>query len=305
MIETDACLQLLLNGKAKYQTYDAITGLLQAYKNNETDEFVSPTIIDDYQGIAKEDVIIFMNYRADRSRQLTKKLLEQNINIITLTQYQKDFDIPVLFPPKYYQNVLGEVLAKRNYHQLRLAETEKYAHVTFFFNGGIETPFKNEDRILIPSPKVTTYDLQPAMSAKQLTEKLVEHIQKQTHDVIICNFANADMVGHTGNFNATVQAIETIDQCLKKITGVLETVDAEMLITADHGNAEQMYNHEKEQLHTAHTSNLVPLVYVGNRAKFKKPQGRLADIAPTLLTLLGESIPEDMTGENLLSLSLR
>jgi 2,3-bisphosphoglycerate-independent phosphoglycerate mutase len=225
-------------------------------------------------------------------------------NFVTLTQYAKDIEASVAFPPMSMQNGLGEIIAKQGWKQLRIAETEKYAHVTFFFNGGIEAPFAGEERLLIPSPKVATYDLQPEMSAFELTDQLVQAITSKQYTTLIVNFANPDMVGHTGNFAATVKAIETIDQCLAKIVAASQAVGGEILITADHGNAECMFDENTQQQHTAHTSDPVPLLYIGRPGKFIAEDGTLADIAPTMLYLLGLTQPSEMTGRCLLQIDL-
>lgn len=259
------------------------------------------------------DVVIFMNFRSDRARQITRAFIEPNFTgfrreatprlggFVTLTDYSEDFPVPVAFPPERLKNVFGAYVAEQGLRQLRIAETEKYAHVTFFFNGGEEQPFVGEDRILIPSPHVATYDLQPQMSAAQLTDQLVQAIESRTYDTIICNFANPDMVGHTGNFDATVKAIETIDTCLGRIVEALKKVGGELLVTADHGNAEQLIGEGTGQAHTAHTTNPVPLIYVGRPAKMTKG-GTLADVAPTMLHLMGLDIPSEMSGDSLVEL---
>jgi len=252
-----------------------------------------------------------MNYRSDRARQITIPFIDPDFNefereymprlgvFASLTEYKSDFDVPVAYPPDRLQNVFGEYISNLGMHQLRIAETEKYAHVTFFFNGGREEPFEFEDRILIPSPNIPTYDLQPEMSAPELTDKLVEAIESKKYDAIICNYANPDMVGHTGNFDATVKAIEALDACLARVAAAIEKAGGEMLITADHGNAEMMSNQETHQAHTAHTTNLVPLIYVGREMKLIS-QGALSDIAPTMLELMGLEQPSEMTGRSLI-----
>ncbi len=310
---------LLTLAKADFQAADAITGLQLAYNRGENDEFVKPTRIQS-EGespvtIQSGDTVIFMNFRADRARELTHAFIDQSFDgfkreawpklhaFVTLTEYDSTFKIRIAFPPERLTHILAQYLSELGLKQLRIAETEKYAHVTFFFNGGIEKAYPDEDRILIPSPKVATYDLQPEMSAFELTDKLVEEIRHQKYDVIICNFANPDMVGHTGNFDATVKAIETIDTCLDKIIRALQDVGGEALITADHGNAEMMFDDKTGQPHTAHTSELVPLIYVGRKAKVSKKHGILSDIAPTMLYLLGLTPPPEMTGKSLLELS--
>jgi 2,3-bisphosphoglycerate-independent phosphoglycerate mutase len=310
---------LLTLGKADYEATDAEQGLLQAYERGETDEFVKPTRLRTADEapvtIADGDTVIFMNFRADRARELTHALIDTHFqgftreatpalkHFVTLTEYDATFAVEVAFQPDNLTNTLGEYLSHLGLKQLRIAETEKYAHVTFFFNGGIEVANPGEDRVLIPSPKIATYDLQPEMSAPALTERLVAAIQSEQYDVIICNFANPDMVGHTGNFAATVKAIETIDQCLAKITHALLAVGGEALITADHGNAEFMFDQNTGQPHTAHTVEKVPLLYIGRAARPVKTNGILSDIAPTLLYLLGIPQPKEMTGTPVFALT--
>ena len=221
---------------------------------------------------------------------------------VTLTHYADDIKATVAYPPQSLENGLGEYFSKQGFTQLRIAETEKYAHVTFFFNGGIEQSFPGETRVLIPSPKIATYDLQPEMSAVTLTDQLLQAIQSKSYDLIICNFANPDMVGHTGSFPATVKAIETIDACLGRIEQVLLQVGGEAIITADHGNAEIMYDEQTKQAHTAHTCDPVPFVYLGRPATTLFQMSRLSDIAPTILYILGLEIPKEMTAQILLKL---
>ncbi len=220
---------------------------------------------------------------------------------MSLTEYNADFDMPVAYPAERLKDVFGDYVAKNGLHQLRLAETEKYAHVTFFFNGGREKPFEGEDRILVKSPMVPTYDMQPEMSAPEVTDNLVAAIENGTYDVIICNYANPDMVGHTGKFDAAVKAIEVVDTCLGRIVAAIDEHGGEMLVTADHGNAELMLDNNTGQAHTAHTTNLVPLVYVGRPAEMQE-NGALSDIAPTMLALMDMPIPPDMTGHPLVEL---
>ena len=309
---------LLTSGKANYHAATAEQGLQLAYERGETDEFVQATTIHpDHTSpitINDGDIVIFMNFRADRAREITTTFIYPKFHefyrekypqlgaFVCLSEYDTRFDVPVAFPNLPLQNILAEYLSKLNIKQLRIAETEKYAHVTFFFNGGIEYPYPNEDRILIPSPRVATYDLQPEMSAHQITERLVAEIKNQQYGVIICNFANPDMVGHTGNFNATVKAIEAVDECLGVIIKAIREVNGELLITADHGNAEKMFDAHHNQPHTAHTSDPVPFIYVGHQARICKTDGKLSDIAPTILYLLGYSKPLEMTGNTLLEL---
>ena len=251
-----------------------------------------------------------MNFRSDRARQITRPFIEDDFdaferkrvlklgNFTSLTEYHSDYDIPIAYPAERLNNVFGDYIAQLGLRQLRIAETEKYAHVTFFFNGGREEPFEFEDRILVPSPDVATYDQQPEMNAIKLTDKMVESIEGGKYDVIICNYANADMVGHSGNFDAAVKAIETLDDCLARLVVSIEKAGGEMLITADHGNAEMMFDKETGQAHTAHTSNPVPFIYCGREATMAS-SGSLSDVAPTMLYLMGLEQPSDMTGRSL------
>lgn len=306
---------MLTDGSAGYRAENAMDALQQAYERGETDEFVKPTIVTaaDQQPalIADGDVVLFMNFRPDRARQLTqafvdtafdgfaRRTIPQLGGFVTTTEYEQSLNVTCAFPPVELTNSLGEYLASLGKTQLRIAETEKYAHVTFFFNGGREDNFPGEDRILVPSPKVATYDLQPEMSAPEVTDKLVAAIQSRRYDLIVCNFANGDMVGHTGIFSAAVQAVETLDRCLAKITRALAAVDGECLITADHGNVESMLDPATGQALTAHTLMPVPLVYVGRQKVLLHSGGSLADVAPTLLYLSGTTQPAEMTGRSL------
>ncbi len=310
-----AAYDMMTLGKAEYQFDTALEALEAAYARDENDEFVSTTIIGDAKPVSDHDALIFMNYRADRARQITRAFVETDFKgfvrsklpklagFVMLTQYAADIDAPVAFPPLKHSNVLGEYLQNLGLKQLRIAETEKYAHVTFFFNGGVEQPFDGEERKLIPSPQVATYDLQPEMNAPLMTDELVKAIESQEFAVIIGNFANPDMVGHTGNFDAAVKAIETIDTCLGRIVDALEKVGGEALITADHGNAEKMADDVTGQAHTAHTSEPVPFIYYGRSAEVAVTDGVLADVAPTLLTLMGLPVPEEMTGRPIMRLN--
>ena len=306
---------LITLGKAEFVAETALAGLGQAYNRDETDEFVQATAIvpAGTQPVTVEDgdTMVFMNFRSDRARQITRPFIEPDFDaferkaapklgaFVSLTEYKSDFDVPVAYPPERLKNVFGEYLSSLGLHQLRIAETEKYAHVTFFFNGGREEPFEFEDRILINSPHVPTYDLQPEMSAPELTDRLVEAIESGKYDAIICNYANPDMVGHTGNYEATVKAIEAIDACLGRVVTAIEKAGGEMLITADHGNAEMMRNHETDQPHTAHTTNLVPFIYIGRQLHLAH-QGVLSDVAPTMLELMGLPQPSEMSGHSLI-----
>jgi len=311
-----AAYDLITEGKGEFEAPDAITGLEMAYARDEGDEFVQGTSIvppgTTPVRVEDGDVLVFMNYRSDRARQITRPFIEDNFEgfarqvrpklgrFVSLTEYNSEFDVPVAFPPERLNNVFGEFAAKLGLRQLRLAETEKYAHVTFFFNGGVEEPFEGEDRILVPSPLVATYDLQPEMSAEKVTDHLVDAIESGKYDVIVCNYANPDMVGHTGNFDAAVKAIEALDKNLGRVIEALQKVGGEVLITADHGNAEQMRGKETGQAHTAHTSNVVPLVYVGRPAELM--DGVLADVIPSLIYLMGLEKPPEMTGRSLVEL---
>ncbi len=315
---TKKAYDLLTQGLSDYEAPSAEAGLKMAYERGETDEFVKPTSIHAEKEapitIQDGDVAIFMNFRADRARQLSHALTDRTFTdfhrtvipqlsaFVTLTEYAKDLSATVAFPLLKLKNTLGEYLSNLGYRQLRLAETEKYAHVTYFLNGGIEVPFPREDRTLIPSPKIATYDLKPEMSAIEVTNQLVQSIKSGKYDFVVCNFANPDMLGHTGDESATIKAIETIDACVKHIIDALTAVGGEMLITADHGNAELMYDEKTQQPHTAHTTNLVPLIYVGRQAVFQRGNGALDDVAPTVLYLLGLKPPAEMTGRNLITL---
>lgn len=313
---TEKAYNMLTQGKAEYYAKTATEGLSMAYARGETDEFVKPTCIYTQKEkpitINNGDTVIFMNFRADRARQLTRAFTEKNFDgfkrkihpklneFVTLTLYANDIHAKVAYPPIPLPNVFSEYIAKQGLTQLHIAETEKYAHVTYFFNGGREEPFKNEDRKLIPSPKVATYDLKPEMSAIKLTNVLTKAIISKKYNFIVCNYANPDMIGHTGNFDATVKAIEIIDTCLGHIHDTLKSIDGDCLITADHGNAEHMYDNKTKQPHTAHTNELVPLLYIGEKAKFTSQTGGLIDLAPTMLYLLGLKLPLEMTGKSLL-----
>ncbi len=308
----EAAYRLLTQNQAEFHAPNAVAGLEAAYARGENDEFVKPTVMQGAKPIVAGDVVIFMNFRADRAREITHAFVDPEFtafqrgprvalaDFVTLTDYEKGLPVSVAYPPQSLDNVMGEYLSKLGKTQLRIAETEKYAHVTFFFNGGREAPFTNEDRILIASPKVATYDLQPEMSAVEVTDRLVEAILSQKYDAIICNFANADMVGHTGIFKAAVAAIETLDHCLARIVAALKQVEGRALITADHGNAEKMMDELTHQPHTAHTTDPVPLIYVGPRSTILHTDGVLSDVAPTMLHLMGLAIPAEMTGRVLI-----
>jgi 2,3-bisphosphoglycerate-independent phosphoglycerate mutase len=314
---TQKAYDLYTLDQCDYTADSANSAVKNAYDRNETDEFIAPTaIIKNNQKITINDgdVIIFMNFRADRARQLTQAFTEKQFShfarkktvelgdYVTLTEYFEQAAAHVAYPPIVIKNTLGEFLSSHDLTQLRLAETEKYAHVTYFLNGGIETPYANEARQLIPSPKVATYDLQPEMSAYAITDALVNAIESKQYDFIVCNYANPDMIGHTGNENAAATAVSVIDACLKRVLTALEKADGEALITADHGNIEMMYDEKTKQAHTAHTTNQVPLIYVGKRAKIAADTGALDDVAPTMLYLMGLKKPAEMTGTVLLKM---
>ncbi len=309
----EAAYDLLTSGKADYQADTALAGLEQAYDRGENDEFVKPTLIGQAQPIADGDAVIFMNFRADRARELSRAFTEDDFDgfsrkatpaladFVMLTQYAKDIQASCAYPPTPLVNSMGEWLAKHDKRQLRISETEKYAHVTFFYSGGREELYPQEERILVPSPKVATYDLQPEMSSQELTDKLVKAIEEQNTDVIICNYPNGDMVGHTGVYEAAVKAVEAVDACIGRVVDALKRVGGECLITADHGNAEQMVNPHTGQAHTAHTSELVPFIYVGRPGKMRSG-GTLSDVAPTMLYLMGLAQPDEMTGKSIVTL---
>lgn len=307
---------LLTQAKAEFHSDDVTAAVEAAYQRGEDDEFVQASLVgsesDAPATVSDGDVVVFMNFRADRAREITRAFVDEDFDgfqrsvkpklseFVTLTEYAANIPASCAYPPNKLDNVLGQYLADQNKTQLRIAETEKYAHVTFFFNGGREEPFNNEDRILIPSPDVKTYDLQPEMSAFELTDALVSAIRSQKYDAIICNYANGDMVGHTGDFDAAVKAVEAVDKCLEQIVAAAEESGAELLITADHGNVEQMLDPKTNQPLTSHTSGPVPLVYVGTSGRQFISAGSLSDLAPTLLSLLDMPIPVEMTGKILL-----
>ena len=291
----------------------AVTAVKESYNNDVTDEFVVPTVITkDGQPMGKiqeNDSVIFFNFRPDRAREITRTIVDPefegferkffNTFYVCMTQYDATMpNVEVAFKPESLTNTFGEYISKKGLRQLRIAETEKYAHVTFFFNGGVENVYDGEDRALINSPKVATYDLQPEMSAPEVTEEVVKRIESGDYDVIVLNFANCDMVGHTGVFDAAVKAVETVDTCLGKVVDAIEKMGGVALITADHGNADQMVDYDNGGAFTAHTTNVVPLVLIGSDKKLKN--GRLADLAPTMLDLMGLDKPEEMTGESLI-----
>ena len=312
--------KLLSEAEAEYSYPDVASGLDAAYQRDEDDEFVQATVIredhDEQAAIADGDVVLFMNFRADRARELTRTFVDDDFegferaarpmlgDFVMLTEYAADIETDCAYPPQALDNVLGQYLADNNRTQLRIAETEKYAHVTFFFNGGREEAFAGEDRTLIPSPQVKTYDLKPEMSAFEVTDALVKAIESREYDAIICNYANGDMVGHTGDFDASVKAVEVVDQCLARIVAAIESINGHLLVTADHGNVEQMLDPATNQPLTSHTSGPVPLVYVGASDQVFLGEGSLCDIAPTLLHLMSMPIPDEMTGKVLMGMAL-
>lgn len=280
-----------------------------SYADKKTDEFVVPAVISNYSGMNDGDGAIFFNFRPDRARELTHALTDTdftdfkrdrlNLAFATMTEYEKGINAQIAYKPEVLTNTLGEVICKNGCTQLRIAETEKYAHVTFFFNGGVEKPLNGEDRILVPSPKVATYDLQPEMSALEVTDKVVTAIKSQKYDFIILNYANGDMVGHTGVLAAAEKAVETVDTCVGRFVDAIKSVHGTVCITADHGNAEVMFDAKNNTPFTAHTTNPVPFIVVSDTVKSVK-SGALCDIAPTLLKLADLSIPQEMTGKPLI-----
>jgi 2,3-bisphosphoglycerate-independent phosphoglycerate mutase len=291
----------------------------QAYEAGESDEFIVPTIIegeDDALRIAPGDTVICFNFRADRMRQLVQMLLNRelpgyqldapvaDLHILTVTQYEEELPVEVIFPPQEVATPLARVLADHGLRQFHAAETEKYAHVTYFFNGGEERQFQGEERLLVPSPKVATYDLQPEMSAHELADKVVQRIQKQDDDFILVNFANPDMVGHTGDLDAAIRAVEATDECAGRVVEAIRQKGGAALVTADHGNAERMIDEVTGGPHTYHTTGPVSLFLVGEGYTALRPRGILADVAPTVLALLGVPQPAEMTGRSLLAETL-
>jgi 2,3-bisphosphoglycerate-independent phosphoglycerate mutase len=308
---------MIVNGVGEFTEASASEALHNAYARKESDEFVKCTVIHQPNEaptrLEDGDAVVYMNFRSDRARQLTDAILNEHFDnfersrvvqlsaFFTLTQHnQNQRKASPIFAATSVPNTFGEYISKLGLTQLRIAETEKYPHVTFFFNGGEETVFNGEDRIMVPSPKVATYDLQPEMSAPEVTEKLVEAISAKKYNAIICNYANGDMVGHTGNLAAAIKAVETLDTCIGRVVAAAKSVGAEVIITADHGNCEQMFDGENNQLHTQHTTNLVPLIYVGRKAKLAET-GALSDLAPTLLNMMGVPQPAEMTGKSLVT----
>jgi 2,3-bisphosphoglycerate-independent phosphoglycerate mutase len=302
--------QAISSAQSELHAASAISALEQAYARGENDEFVQPTVIGGASGMRDGDVVLFVNFRADRARELTMAFVDDPFDgfdrkridladFVCMTEYKAGLPVSVAFLPSILPRLFGAELADSGLRQLRIAETEKYAHVTFFFNGGEESPFPLEERILVPSPDVATYDLMPEMSAPELTKQLVNAIHSRNFDVIICNVANPDMVGHTGSLEAAMKAVVAVDRCLAEVKAAIDTVSGELLITADHGNIELMMDPLSGQNHTAHTTNKVPFLYHG-RPVTMKGGGSLRDIAPTMMALLGLPQPEEMTGRPLL-----
>jgi 2,3-bisphosphoglycerate-independent phosphoglycerate mutase len=290
-----------------YATKSATQAVEDAYARGENDEFVSPTIVSG-KVVESGDSVVCFNFRPDRVRQMTHAFLDRefpyfkrnplDIYYVCMTEYEKDIKAPIAFPPRYLMNTLGEVIAKHDMRQLRIAETEKYAHVTFFFNGGDERRFAGEDRILIPSPKVATYDLKPEMSAYEVTERVIREIESGKYGFVLLNYANPDMVGHTGILEAARKAIETVDECMGKVYEAVSRAGGTLIVTSDHGNAEMMVDGEG-RIHTAHTTNRVPLIIVSER-KYTLAKGKLGDISPSILDILGWEKPQEMTGISLI-----
>lgn len=310
---------VMVTGDAEFDALTAVEGLQAAYSRGENDEFVKATIIcgedEEVATINDGDSVIFMNFRPDRAREITHALIDENFSgfdrgdthpaiakFVQTTEYASSIKAPIAFPPEDLTNSFGEYLSSIGKTQLRIAETEKYAHVTFFFNAGNEVVYAGEDRILVPSPQVATYDLKPEMSAPEVTDKLVEAIESGKYDAIICNYANCDMVGHSGLFDAAVKAVEAVDVCLGRVLAAVEKVGGEALITADHGNVEEMFDDETGQPHTQHSTLPVPFIFFSQRNAVMEKGGSLADVAPTMLHLMNIAQPKEMTGRNLIKL---
>lgn len=311
---TKLAYDAMVLGEGK-QSNSSVEAVEKSYKEEVLDEFVVPTVVNENNKpvarIDDGDSIIFFNFRPDRARQITRAIVDEDFNrfnrdkkvntfYVTMTQYDKTIkNVHTVYKPEKHENTLGEYVSSLGLKQLRIAETEKYAHVTFFFNGGVEEPNKGEDRALISSPKVATYDMQPEMSATKVKDEVIKRLEMDEYDLIILNFANSDMVGHTGDIEATIKAIETIDSCLEDIVQEIQKRDGRLLITADHGNAEKMIDEKDNSVITAHTTNEVPCIIVGNE-DMKLREGILADISPTLLDMMGIEVPKEMTGKSLI-----
>jgi 2,3-bisphosphoglycerate-independent phosphoglycerate mutase len=313
-----AAYDVMVTGDAEFDALTAVDGLKAAYERGENDEFVKATVIcaedEEVATINDGDSVIFMNFRPDRAREITNALIEENFtgferemnpeiaHFVQTTEYASSINAPIAFPPEDLTNSFGDYISQLGKTQLRIAETEKYAHVTFFFNSGNEVVYPGEDRILVPSPQVATYDLQPEMNAPIVTDKLVEAIESGKYDAIICNYANCDMVGHSGIMEAAIKAVEAVDICVGRVLAAVEKVGGEALITADHGNVEEMFDEETGQPHTQHSTLPVPFIFCSSRKGTIAPGGSLADVAPTMLHLMGLPQPAEMTGRNLITL---
>ena len=309
------CYDALVNGEGE-KAGDPIKAIEDSYQKEVFDEFVVPTVMcngnEPVAKIEENDSVIFFNFRPDRAREITRALVDpefdgfetkkMNLYYVCFTSYDETMpNVHIAFKKEPLKNTFGEVVSEAGLTQLRIAETEKYAHVTFFFNGGEEKQYPGEDRILVPSPKVETYDMKPEMSAYEVTDKVCEALENDKYDVVILNFANTDMVGHTGSLQAAIKAVEAVDECVGRIVKIIEEKQGNLLITADHGNAEQMIDYKTGEPHTAHTTNPVPIILVTANKNYKlKENGKLADLAPTMLDLMGIKQPEEMTGESLL-----
>jgi len=315
----ESAYQLITSGTATHQYESSIAALHAGYARGETDEFLSPSVISDgsvSNAMKDEDQVLFLNFRSDRARQLSRAFLSDDFSgfqrsyrpnlaaFMTMTRYADDLDTTCVYENDELHNSLGEYVSNAGLSQLRIAETEKYAHVTFFFSGGQENKLPGEDRILVASPNVATYDLKPEMSASEVTDKLLKSINAEKYDLIVCNFANGDMVGHTGIMPAAIKAVECLDHCLGRIIEAIDSRSGHCLITADHGNVEKMTDPHSGQAHTAHTSEQVPLIYAGHKKLQLVDNGRLCDVAPTLLDIMDLPIPTEMTGRSLVSKSV-
>ncbi len=314
-----AAYDVMVTGDAEFDALTAVDGLKAAYERGENDEFVKATVVcgedEEVATINDGDSVIFMNFRPDRAREITNALISEDFtgferelhpniaHFVQTTEYASSIKAPIAFPPEDLTNSFGDYIAQLGKTQLRIAETEKYAHVTFFFNSGNEVVYEGEDRILVPSPQVATYDLQPEMNAPIVTDKLVEAIESGKYDAIICNYANCDMVGHSGIMEAATKAVEAVDICLGRVLEAVDKVGGEALITADHGNVEEMFDEETGQPHTQHSTLPVPFIFHSHRKGTIAPGGSLADVAPTMLHLMGLPQPKEMTGRNLITLA--
>lgn len=302
----------IVSGVADHDATSGVAAVQAAYDRGETDEFIEPTTIRGGDPVGAEDAVLVCNFRADRARQLTRMIADIDpewepptdpppVGVVTMTEYDRTFDLPVAFEPRAAKATLGSVLSNGGYTQLRVAESEKYAHVTYFLNGGREVEFDGEERRIVSSPDVPTYDLQPEMSATVVTDTVLDAIETTDQDALVLNYANPDMVGHTGDYDATVEAVEAVDEEVGRLVPALREAGAHVIVTADHGNADDMGS--PEEPHTAHTTNPVPVIYVapdGSEAgRTVRREGTLADLTPTILALLGESVPEEMTGTSL------